>query len=138
MFFRRIHVYHNMFDFRKSLFNGIMHVRSTSATSDPRQLIVTRNIFAGMHRAVETPANAAAGFPHLISKASAAIAVPSISDNLFWDIDTTGEYSWWTYLPEEYIAGAGKVLDETPFSGNPAEGRFGVKAAWKGYGDNRW
>ena len=118
--------------------NGIMHVRSTSATSDPRQIIVTRNIFAGMHRAVEAPANAAAGFPHLISKASAAIAVPSISDNLFWDIDTAGEYSWWTYLPEENIAGAGKVLDETPFSGDPAEGKFGVKAAWKGYGDNRW
>ena len=118
--------------------NGILHVRSTSATSNPRQIVVTKNIFAGMHRAVETPANAAAGFPHLISKTSAAIAVPTISDNLFWDIDATGDYSWWMYLPEENVAGAGQVLGETPFSGDPAAGKFGVKAAWKGYGDTRW
>ncbi len=114
--------------------NGIMHVRSTSATSDTRQIVVSKNIFAGMHREVETPTNAAAGFPHLISKASAAIAVPTISDNLFWDIDATGDYSWWTYLPEEYVAGAGQVLEESPFSGDPTTGKFGVKAAWKGYG----
>jgi hypothetical protein len=118
--------------------NGILHVRSTSATSNPRQIVVSKNIFAGMHRAVETPSNAAAGFPHMISKTSAAIAVPTISDNLFWDIDATGDYNWWTYMPEENVAGAGQVLDETPFSGDPAAGKFGVKAAWKGYGDPRW
>jgi hypothetical protein len=118
--------------------NGILHIRSTSATSDPRQIVVSRNIFACMHRAAETPSNAAAGFPHLISKTSAAIAVPTIGDNLFWDIDATGDYSWWTYLPEENVAGAGKVLDETPFSGDPTTGKFGVKGAWKGYGDTRW
>ena len=118
--------------------NGILHVRSTSATSNPRQIVVSKNIFASMHRAVETPSNAAAGFPHMISKTSAAIAVPAISDNLFWDIDATGDYSWWTYMPEENVAGAGQVLDETPFAGDPAAGKFGVKAVWKGYGDTRW
>lgn len=118
--------------------NGIMHVRSTSATSDPRQIVVEKNIFAGMHRAVETPSNAAAGFPHLISKASAGIAVPSFRNNLFWDIDATGDYSWWKYLPEENVATAGTVLEETPFAGDPATGKFTVKSAYKGMGDLRW
>lgn len=118
--------------------NGIMHVRSTKATSDPRQIIVEKNVFAGMHRAVETPANAAAGFPHLISKGSAAIAVPSFKDNLFWDIETEAPYSWWTYLPEDYVTTAGTVLSETPFSGDPAAGKFSLIGAYKGYGDLRW
>lgn len=118
--------------------NGIMHVRSTSATSNPRQIIVEKNVFAGMHRAVETPSNAAAGFPHLISKASAAIAVPSFRDNLFWDIETEAPYSWWTYLPEDYLPTVGTVLAESPFSADPATGKFSLVGAYKGYGDLRW
>ena len=118
--------------------NGILHVRSTSATSSPRQIVVEKNIFASMHRAVEVPTQTAAGFPHLISKASAAIAVPTIKDNLFWDIDATGDFNWWTYLPEDYVTGAGMVLGETPFAGDTASGKFTLKSAFKGYGDLRW
>ena len=117
--------------------NGIMHVRSTTAIANPRQLVVRKNIFASMHRAVETPSNTAAGFPHLLSKGSAAV-VPTFSDNIFWDIDETGNYSWWTYMPEGSVAGAGVVLTETPFSGDPTTGKLTVKTAYKGYGDTRW
>lgn len=119
--------------------NGILHVRSTSATKDPRQIVVKKNIFASMHRAVETPANAAAGFPHLISKTSAAIAVPTITDNIFFDVDDDASYGWWMYLPESAAAAKSKVVAETPFTGDPAAtGKFTVKTEYKGYGDLRW
>ena len=36
------------------------------------------------------------------------------------------------------IEAAGTVLEETPFSADPAAGKFSVKAAHKGYGDLRW
>ena len=36
------------------------------------------------------------------------------------------------------IEAAGKVLEETPFSADPATGKFTVKSAYKGYGDIRW
>ena len=123
--------------------NGIMHVRSTMAVSPAalegaaRRIVVTRNIFASMHRAAETPSNAA-GFPKLVSTASEKIAHPYITDNLFFDIDTTEGYSWWNTMTEEDIAAAGKVLEETPFSGDTAAGKFTVTSAYKGYGDTRW
>ena len=60
---------------------GIMHVRSSAAVAPAslgaaaRRVRVTRNIFASMHRAVETPGNAA-GFPKLVSSASEKIKHP--------------------------------------------------------------
>lgn len=118
--------------------NGIMHVRSTAATANPRQIVVKKNIFASMHRENEVPSNAAAGFPHLISKASAAIAVPTIEDNIFYDIDDVENYGWWMYLPEGHESAKSVVVTETPFAADPAAGKFTVKSVYKGYGDLRW
>ena len=128
--------------------NGIMHVRSSSAVVAPvpahrapvdaaRRILVTKNIFAAMHRAAETPSNAA-GFPKLVSTASEKIAHPYITDNLFFDIDTAEPYSWWNTITAENILEAGTVLEETPFSADPTTGKFTVKSAYKGYGDTRW
>lgn len=117
--------------------NGILHIRSTKATSNPRQIVVKKNIFAAMHRAVEEPTNAAAGFPHLISKTSAAIAVPMITDNLFYDIDEADPYSWWTYLPEGSESAKATILTTSPFV-DPSNGKYTVTSAYKGYGDLRW
>ena len=123
--------------------NGILHVRSTNAVSPAslgaaaRRILVTKNIFASMHRAVDTPSNAN-GFPKLVSTASEKIKHPYITDNLFFDIDTAEGYSWWNTMKEEDIAAAGTVLEETPFSADPATGKFTVKTAYKGYGDTRW
>ena len=114
-----------------------MHVRSTSATVMPRQITVRRNIFANMHRAVETPSNAS-GFPKLVSTASAKIAVPYITENYFYDIDTSENYSWWNALTAEQIAAAGTVLTQSPFTEDTASGKFTVSSAYKGYGDSRW
>lgn len=118
--------------------NGILHIRSTKATSTPRQIIVKKNIFAAMHRAVETPSNAAAGFPHLISKASSAIAVPVITDNIFYDIDDHESYGWWMYLPAENEDAKKTVITESPFAGDPTTGKYTVISKYKGYGDLRW
>lgn len=90
-----------------------------------------------MHKAEETPSQAN-GFPKLVSTASEKIIHPYITDNLFFDIDTTEGYSWWNTMTVEDIEAAGKVLEETPFSADPTAGKFTVKAAYKGYGDNRW
>ncbi len=128
--------------------NGIMHVRSGAAVVAPapgkssltdaaRRILVTKNIFAFMHRAEETPSNAN-GFPKLVSTASEKIAHPYISDNLFFDIDTAEGYSWWNTMSAEDVEAAGQVLAETPFSADPATGKFTVKSAYKGYGDTRW
>ena len=117
--------------------NGIMHVRSSSATAMPRQITVRKNIFAAMHKAAETPSNAN-GFPKLVSTASAKIAVPYITDNYFFDIDTTEGYSWWNTLTTDQVTAAGTVLTETPFTGDTASGKFTVATAYKGYGDCRW
>lgn len=128
--------------------NGIMHVRSSSAVVAPapghrapangaRRILVKKNIFAAMHRAAETPSNAA-GFPKLVSTASEKIAHPYITDNLFFDIDTTDPYNWWNTMTAEDIQEAGTVLEETPFSADPTTGKFTVKSAYKGYGDTRW
>ena len=123
--------------------NGIMHVRSSSAAapaslgSSARRVLVQKNIFASMHKAAETPSQAN-GFPKLVSTASEKIIHPYITDNLFFDIDTTEGYSWWNTMTVEDIEAAGKVLEESPFSADPTAGKFTVKAAYKGYGDNRW
>lgn len=123
--------------------NGIMHVRSTSATANPRQIVVRRNIFACSHPDEAGLADAAdnikaAGFPKLVSTASENIAHPTISDNLFFDLKFEGDYNWWNTVTAEDAAAAGTVLEETPFSGDPTTGKFTVKTAWKGYGDLRW
>ena len=123
--------------------NGILHVRSSAGVSPAalgaaaRRVFVSKNIFAGMHRAVEAPSNAA-GFPKLVSTASEKIAHPYVTDNLFFDIDTAEPYSWWNTMAADDIEAAGKVLEETPFSADPATGKFTVKSAYKGYGDIRW
>ena len=117
--------------------NGILHVRSSSATSNPRQVVLKKNIFASMHRAVEVPTQTAAGFPHLISKTSAAILVPTIVDNIFFDIDDDPAYGWWMYLPEECQDARKTVVEESPFV-DATTGKYTVKAAFKGYGDLRW
>lgn len=125
--------------------NGIMHVRSTKgispATADApkaNRIRVTRNIFASMHKEAEGTPSAANGFPKLQSTASEKLGHPFISDNLFFDIDTTEGYSWWNTMEPEEVTAAGQVLEETPFSADPATGKFTVKSAYKGYGDNRW
>jgi len=123
--------------------NGIMHVRSNTAVAPAsletaaRRIVVRKNIFAAMHKAAEAPSNAN-GFPKLVSSASEKIAHPYITDNLFYDIDTTEGYSWWNTMAAEDIEAAGQVLTETPFSADPATGKFTVNAAYKGYGDKRW
>ena len=123
--------------------NGIMHVRSTSATANPRQITCRKNIFAGAKPDTDALASAAdnvkaAGFPHLISKGSASIATPTFGDNLFYDLTFEGDYNFWTYMPEGTVEGAGTVLTETPFAGDPAAGNYTVITAYKGYGDVRW
>ena len=123
--------------------NGIMHVRSSSAVAPAgletasRRVVVRKNIFAAMHRAAAEPSNAN-GFPKLVSTASEKIAHPYITDNLFFDIETTEGFSWWNTMTAEDIEAAGTVLEETPFTGDTALGKFTVKAAYKGYGDKRW
>ena len=99
--------------------------------------MVRKNIFASMHKAAETPGNAA-GFPKLVSTASEKIMHPYVTDNLFFDIETAEPYSWWNTMNAEDIEAAGKVLEETPFSGDTTMGKFNVKTAYKGYGDGRW
>ncbi len=123
--------------------NGIMHVRSTTSVGPAsleaaaRRIVVRKNIFASMHRAAEAPSNSN-GFPKLVSTASEKIAHPYITDNLFFDIETAEGFSWWNTMAEDDIAAAGTVVEETPFSGDPATGKFTLKAAFKGYGDKRW
>ena len=123
--------------------NGIMHVRSGDATKNPRQITCRKNIFASAQPDEAALADAAsnvqaAGFPHLISGSSAKIAVPVIADNLFYDLKFEGDYNFWTNLPSDNIDGAGTVLTESPFTGDPASGKFTVATAYKGYGDVRW
>ena len=123
--------------------NGIMHVRSSVATANPRQIVVRKNIFAcsmpdeaGLAGAADNVK--AAGFPKLVSTASEKIAHPTCSDNIFYGLKTEGDYNWWNTVTPEAAAAAGTVLTDTPFSGDPTTGKFTVKAAYKGYGDTRW
>ena len=123
--------------------NGIMHVRATTGVAPAalsaaaRRILVRKNIFAAMKKAVDAPTQSN-GFPKLVSKTSETIKHPYITDNIFFDIEATGTYSWWNTMAEEDITAAGTVLDETPFAGDPTTGKFTVKAAYKGYGDSRW
>ena len=123
--------------------NGILHVRSGSGISPAslntaaRRVMVSKNIFAAMHKAAETPSQAN-GFPKLVSTASEKLAHPYVTDNLFFDIEAEGSYSWWNTMTAEDIEAAGTVLTETPFSADPATGKFTVKSSYKGYGDTRW
>lgn len=124
--------------------NGIMHVRSSSATANPRQITVRKNIFACSHPDEEGLSTAAdnikaAGFPKLVSTASEKIAHPTISDNIFFDLKFEGDaYIWWNTMTPESVTAAGQVLTETPFVGDPSTGNFTVKTSYKGYGDVRW
>ncbi|MBQ0097055.1 MAG: DUF4957 domain-containing protein [Bacteroidales bacterium] len=124
--------------------NGIMHVRSTTATAKPRQITVRKNIFACSHPDEAALAEAAdnvkkAGFPKLVSTTSETIAHPTISDNFFYDLKFEGDaYTWWNTMKPEDIPAAGTVLTETPFAGDPSTGNFTVKTPYKGYGDVRW
>ena len=112
--------------------NGILHVRAAAS------VIAEKNIFAKMHRDAEAPSQTA-GFPKIVSKASAAIAVPIFRDNLYFDIETETPYSWWEYVKEEFgTANGGAVLEETPFAVDPSTGLFTVKSEYKGYGALRW
>lgn len=116
--------------------NGILHVRST-ALDETTSYVVEKNIFATMHRAVEAPSNAN-GYPKLVS-ANTASKIPVFRNNLYYDIDTAEGFSWWNRIDEATgTANGGAVLTETPFAGDPALGKFTVKAAYKGIGDIRW
>ncbi len=110
--------------------NGIFHIRATGSVS------AEKNIFASMHRAASAPSQKN-GFPKLVSTASATIAVPTFSGNLYYDIDTDSPYSWWNSITEEVgTAGEGKVLTESPFAGDPARGDFTIKESYRGYGNS--
>lgn len=116
--------------------NGILHVRAS--TIEPEAFIVEKNIFAAMHRAVETPSQAN-GYPKLISSNSAS-KVPVFRANLFYDVDLGESYNWWNnrVTQEEATVGGGALLTETPFAASPDAGDFTVLPAYKGIGDPRW
>ena len=115
--------------------NGILHVRSTALPAEA--FIVEKNIFATMHRAVDTPSNAN-GYPKIVSN-NAAGRDPVFRSNLYFDFDTTDNLSWWSRIDEAAaIANGGAVLSATPFAGDPTTGKFTVTAEYKGYGDLRW
>ena len=109
--------------------NGILHVRAAVATE---KFIVANNIFAAMHRAKETPSNAK-GYPRLKENGD-----PTLSANLYYDIDTESPYSWWNKIDEAAgIANGGAVLAETPFAGDPAGGNFAVRSDYSAFGARR-
>ena len=125
--------------------NGIMHVRSTSAVANARQVTFRKNIVACSmpdEEALAAETNdkvIAAGFPKLVSTAAEKIAHPTCSDNLFYGLNTSGEtYNFWNTMTPEDIEAAGTVLEETPFAGDPTTGKFTVKTEYKGIGDTRW
>ena len=125
--------------------NGILHVRSTTLSS--ANYIVKNNIFASMHKAEAAPTQAN-GYPKLIST-NAASQIPTFIGNIYYDVEDTDPYSWWTKGSHETeaadflqtaIAEGGAVLTESPFTNEtPGEtGKFNVKVAYKGIGDPRW
>jgi len=122
--------------------NGIMHVRSSTMSSNPAACRVESNIFASMHRASASPAQAN-GFPKIISTASQAIFEPTFKHNYYYDIDTDAGYSWWNTLTggqEGGCAGYGVVLDSSPFA-DAASGDFTLTNALaisENVGDQRW
>ncbi len=127
--------------------NGIFHARSTALPADG--YIVKNNVFASMHRAVETPAEGKEnGYPKLIST-NAASKIPTFINNIYYDVDAVDPYNWWTKGSHEIeaadfqataTANGGQVLTETPFT-NEAPGtnlKFNLKVAYDGIGDPRW
>ncbi len=119
--------------------NGIFHVRATSIA--PEAIVVTKNLFASMHRAEAAPAQAN-GYPKLVST-NAASHVPSFSANYYYDVEADGDYSWWTkdkVTAEQGLAGYGVVLAENPFK-DAANGDFtlvNALAMSERIGDQRW
>ena len=94
--------------------NGIFHVRSTAMTSET--FVVTKNLFASMHRAEAAPTQAN-GYPKLVST-NAANIIPTFTANYYYDVETEGDYCWWTkdrVTAEIALGGYGVVLAEDPF-----------------------
>ena len=94
--------------------NGIFHVRATSITSDA--FVVSKNIFAAMHKSAEAPSQAN-GYPKLVST-NAANIIPTFTANYYYDVETEGDYCWWTagrITAEDGLGGFGVVLAEDPF-----------------------
>lgn len=119
--------------------NGIFHVRSTSMTTET--FVVTKNLFASMHRAEAAPSQAN-GYPKLVSTNSANI-IPTFTANYYYDVETEGDYCWWTkdrVTAEAALAGYGVVLAEDPFAA-AANGDFtlvNALAMSERIGDQRW
>ena len=69
-----------------------------------------------MHRAKAAPTQAN-GYPKLVSANSANI-IPTFSANYYYDVETEGDYCWWTkdrVTAEVALGGYGVVLAEDPF-----------------------
>lgn len=119
--------------------NGIFHVRSTSMTTET--FVVTKNLFASMHRAEAAPSQAN-GYPKLVST-NAANIIPTFTANYYYDVETEGDYCWWTkdrVTAETALAGYGVVLAEDPFAAS-ANGDFtlvNALAMSERIGDQRW
>ena len=119
--------------------NGIFHVRSTSMTTET--FVVTKNLFASMHRAEAAPSQAN-GYPKLVST-NAANIIPTFTANYYYDVETEGDYCWWTkdrVTAEAALAGYGVVLAEDPFAA-AANGDFtlvNALAMSERIGDQRW
>ncbi len=119
--------------------NGIFHVRCTALAE--ANFKVQNNIFAGMHRASETPSQAN-GYPKLVSTNTAS-KIPTFSKNYYYDIDAGESYSWWTVgrIDEAAAtAGYGIVLTENPFK-DAANSDFtlvNALALSERIGDIRW
>ena len=94
--------------------NGIFHVRATSIA--PEAFVVSKNIFASMHRAEAAPSQTN-GYPKLVST-NAANIIPTFTANYYYDVETEGDYCWWTkdrLTAEAALAGYGVVLTDSPF-----------------------
>ena len=94
--------------------NGIFHVRATSISTDA--FVVSKNLFASMHKAAEVPTQAN-GYPKLVST-NAANIIPTFTANYYYDVETEGDYCWWTagrITAEDGLGGYGVVLTEDPF-----------------------
>ena len=119
--------------------NGIFHVRATSISSAAFE--VTRNIFASMHRAEAAPTQAN-GYPKLVST-NAANIIPTFTANYYYDVETEGDYCWWTkdrMTAEIGLGGYGVVLSEDPFKAAES-GDFTLTNALamsENVGDQRW
>ena len=119
--------------------NGIFHVRATSMTSDA--FVVSKNLFASMHRAEATPSQAN-GYPKLVST-NAANIIPTFTANYYYDVETEGDYCWWTkdrVTAEVALGGYGVVLAEDPFKAAAANDftLTNALAMSERIGDQRW